>query len=314
MLNKSTKERNDQTNETANAEVISSIRNMGSANKILAILIRNNELFNDQGITFSAENGEIKLNGVSVNLLEFESMTRTEKAQFLTDLSQTSHTPTSDTDNITQTMNTITAIFNIQEGDTLAKYGQLISVTCKFVNLASTLLQDFPNLIQERILRICKALCDRLIESIDFPNIFTNYFSHISKEPLVVILRFVTDFIKIKISSQEANYELQKAKALLSPNFNEENFDKKWGILPTTKSKTLIWFETVVNNFVTDASTDELLLRELVQYVMNIIMEKVYDSCDAEEKYRKRERNTERNSYRVACKVCGGFYYSKTSS
>lgn len=311
---KETVRQNNGDVSTARAEVISTIRNMGNKDEVFAILTRNNKLFNNKAIRFSAENGEIKLNGMSVDLLEFGSMAGTERAQVLMDLPSNPQPSVSNTTNNANIMHTITEIFDVRTVNTVVRYGQLISSGCKFAKLASTLLQDFSSSVQEKVIRICKVLCDKLMELINFPSISANYFSHISNEPLEVLLRFVIDFLKIKVSSQEEDYEQHKAAATLLPDYNEENFNRSWGLLPSSANRAVVWFERVVNTFVMGVSIDELLLRELIQYITNVITERVYDYCDAEEKRKNRKQNTKRNIHIISCKACGGYYYSETSS
>ncbi|KAF2896019.1 hypothetical protein ILUMI_10166 [Ignelater luminosus] len=302
---KETVRQNNGDVSTARAEVISTIRNMGNKDEVFAILTRNNKLFNKNGIRFSAENGEITLNGMSVDILEFGSMTGTERTQLLTDLPSRPQPSIRNTNNTTEIINTVITGMN---------YGQLIINGCTFAEIAATLLQGFSSGVQEKVIRICKILCDKLMESMDFPKISADYFSHISNEPFEVILRFVIDFLKIKVNSRETNYEQQKAAAALLPDFNEENFNREWGILPTSTNRAVVWFERIVNTFVMGISIDELLLRELIQYINNIIIERILDYCDGIERCRNREKNTTKNLYKISCKVCGGYYYSQTSS
>ncbi|XP_072397360.1 uncharacterized protein [Diabrotica undecimpunctata] len=93
------------------AEVIKTIRNIANKDDVFAALTRNNKLMNRNGIRFSANGGEIILNGQTINMNEFIGMNREHASAFLSNLPTEPHISISDTNSMIDNFSLIIGLY-----------------------------------------------------------------------------------------------------------------------------------------------------------------------------------------------------------
>ncbi|KAK4885967.1 hypothetical protein RN001_002238 [Aquatica leii] len=135
-FNKLVKETIRQSNgdaQAGRAEVIATITKVSNVDEVMGILTRNNRLLNKENVRFAAENGEIKLNGVAVNLKQMGTMSKLQRTQFLIDLPPI---PKHGVTNNGSWLATTTSVFNsvfTNELRLILPVTSLYSLTCVFV-------------------------------------------------------------------------------------------------------------------------------------------------------------------------------------
>ncbi|XP_044758016.1 uncharacterized protein LOC123316106 [Coccinella septempunctata] len=82
--------------QAGRAEVISAISRLRDKSEVFSFLSKNNKIFNEKGVKFSAKGGQITFNGVVVDLKEISSMSWKDSCTYFSNLpkSSTEHVPT----------------------------------------------------------------------------------------------------------------------------------------------------------------------------------------------------------------------------
>lgn len=307
-LTKETIRVNNGDVQAGRSEVICSMRNVGNRDEVMAVLTRNNKLFNKDGVRFSANNGDIRLNGMKVDILEFGAMAKSGRTQVLGDLPGIPQPTVPPTDSRVSLGDTINSLFKVDHR--LSSYASMICTSgVSFVMTARNILEDYSDEIQNILIKICKELIDRALKStgIDILQLISKYFMDISNNPLVVLLEFVVTFFKEQAFEYEKTYNEAKEAAKQLDNFSETDFNAKYFILPGNLVKTTMWFERAVYHLRNDFDN---LLRELLQFIMNTISQKILELSYEEERYQNRISQTTQKLHRIPCTVCQGYYFS----
>lgn len=289
---KETLAQNNGDHPTANAEIISTVRSIGNRDEVFAILTRNNKLFNKKGIRFAVQDGEIKLNGVSVDLFEFGGMSKTDRTQILIDLPpRTRPLPTNAT---TVTNSLIESTFTVDNLRILGKYSELLLRGASFRDFATNLLGDFSKMVQGKIFTILKGLIEKLkICGIDIAHIFDTTFALANKNPYSNLLQWIVDYLKIRMNDYESDYQSSESSEVPSDTYERAKF----------------WIEKIVNSSVMNYVVEQNFMNELLKFVANKITEYVYDFCNLKEKEDYLKKSCIKRTKRVDCSICGGYYF-----
>jgi hypothetical protein len=272
------------------AEVIKTINNIQNKDEVFSTLTRLNKQMNKNNVRFSADNGDIKLNGVSIDMSKFGSMDNNEAATFLTALPNTpepSH-------NEVRVMNSKLQItfrgINPQEIAGLA-----FSLLKIFCNTEESIKERIINAVANVVMKLssdspgCYRELDKMFPGLDkFLKLFTMVSGHFQQ-------------LIDKVEEQFQKWLATK----------DSSFEKP--IFPTL---ALDYTKRVVElfNFIAEAyfkgnTLTEGGLRELMDYFYTWFAKQAIEFEEAMQRKQRRIIHSSSPSRRTRCPDCGGEYY-----
>lgn len=277
------------------AEVISALRNIQNKDETFAALTRNMSKLNKKGIKVFAHDGQIKFNGINIDMAEFCSVKGGEVNSFLTRLPvQTDVTPSemSKMQNVFKT-NGIT-MTDITLGD-LAK-------------CAAIFLKPYENNIKEKII---KALSQLINSTIVQPiiEVLTNYMpkNNVYVEMLQLVLKFFAQQAQ-QLEGQYQKWKHTKSEADYNPLFDHLNIENTKRYIDLMQKAVMYAFK--LNHLTEDA------LRHLIGYVFDWFVQKYNDYEEAAKCKQERISHSAKehfNPIKVDCSLCGGHYFQNKS-
>lgn len=150
-LMKETIRQNNGDVQRGRAEVIKTVTRIGNKDDVFATLTRLNKKLNENKVKFSASNGEIKLNGVTVDMVQFNKMNVNDVVPFLQSLYASEPAP-SDVQKInTKLQTSIPGITRNQCWALASHIGQI------FCNVTDIMKDKITNTITELISELDKT-------------------------------------------------------------------------------------------------------------------------------------------------------------
>lgn len=273
------------------AEVISTIKSAKNPAELMAFLSKNNKLFNKNGVRFSLENGAIKLNGVQIDMHEFNTLTLNGQTAMLGDLpSIPSGTLPEGSEHIS---------INVQKFSTLILNGvQLVSnVTC----------------IEEFIRKLCSFMTKvavnkftdityQVLKDTDFSFYKSLRRQDSNLDVVELVVKMVFDYFKAKSAEYMEEYEKKKKEAEAS-GVDEETFDKSYWIHPRNVDVAIKAMELAIMVF---DIKNPVQMRPLISKCYTHVFTKLFEM--AEREIRKENRRPSFKQKR-ACSTCSGHYY-----
>ncbi|XP_064211943.1 uncharacterized protein LOC100141681 [Tribolium castaneum] len=292
-FNKMMKETIRQNNgnvQKGQAEVIKTVINIPNKDEVFATLTRLNKQMNKNNVKFSANNGDILLNGVSIDIAKFNTMDSNEVATFLTTLPAT---PEPSPDQI-QAMSS-----KLQLSFRKVNKQEIAGLAIKILRMFSKTDEN----IKEKIINAVAAVISRLIK--ETPGCFaefTRMFPGLDK--YLRLVSMVNSHFQQLIDAMEEQYK--KWLATKNPDIEEPIFVK----LAFDYSRRVVQlFDFVTKAYFMGNNITEVGLRELIKYFYTWFAKQAieYD----EYMTRKQERRIHSGTPKVEmqCPDCGGVYY-----
>ncbi|KRT80392.1 hypothetical protein AMK59_6454, partial [Oryctes borbonicus] len=247
------------------AEVIATMRNSASKDEILAVLTRSNKYFNKKGIRFSAERGDISLNGIQVDILKYGNMPRTQQGFMLETLPPIPESRSSSY--VNNTRNTVQSM----------RYGERVN---KVFGLASfdpasamSALMCFSQDVQPKILRICENFMNRI--DVD---IIASLIDLFKVDVRVKLIQYVSDFIRRCVDQLKEMFESRLLNEEVRAVCREFGFEN-----PHVTIYNFI--ERIIDQFINGEMMEQLLTDFREWYVMLN-----YDNATTFERIEKRRK------------------------
>ncbi|XP_060536449.1 uncharacterized protein LOC132708259 isoform X2 [Cylas formicarius] len=270
------------------AEVISTIRNIPNKDDLFAALTRNNKAMNREGIKFSADQGQIKLNGVAINMDQFARQTKTQTQTFFENLMNQQATeidasPPSEgfswsldgwTLDSAKTLTYLTGIFKIVlcfDKSTTEKVVQVVHTV--LMTLSKPLINELNSLMKGTY-QACRQ----------------------------VMMLVMNVFYEI-VHSWEKKYNKWKETG------DSKYFDPFFNYVDPASAKRLKKFlNKALELSVSGERVVSWVIEKAVEYVTTWITKKLFDNNQREERARNEKRHY--NLRRVECFTCWGTYFS----
>lgn len=280
---------NDGNTATAHAEVIATIRRIPNVDEVFAVLKNSNKIFNKNNVKFAASAGKITLNGVPVDISKFGELSKSQKSAFVLELPPT---PSPSAAQVSLSSRLISTVFKI---DYISICDQLLTIPQWTF---SSILNLFDSPIQLMLLICLKKLLENV--TFDLPKIFNEILP--SRDVLSTVLQLVVDFFKLKTAPYEREYSTRLDCARASPGFDEVDFAARSNASTDASRRALMFFERAVQSAFRGNDVEEAVLRELIDFFMKWLTEKLYYfQQDKEAVVNRRWRRVSQQ-----CAVCGG--------
>lgn len=281
--------KNDGDVQKGRAEVIKTIRNIQNMSDVAKQLNQVKNIMDDMGVHLSADRGDIKLNGVTIDMAQFTRNLDTEVVTFL---------PAGFARPSRLEVNSV--------GDTLKRTIQGIS-GLEIATLAYTLLQilggssheDVKSKIVSAVAAVINQLlivCPNLVPQLDtlFPR----------QEKYFQLVTMVNGFFQVLVDDAEKKYqEWQRTKdpQVEAPYFSQLSLEKA--------NRSLEIFQHLTDIYFTRNGIQQKLLEEMIDYFYTWFAKQI---CLFEEKHQRKQQRNEHGdlpSSKVTCSDCGGHYY-----
>ncbi|XP_030765735.1 uncharacterized protein LOC115889796 [Sitophilus oryzae] len=289
------------------AEVISAIRNIPNKDEVFAALTRNNKAMNKNGIRFSADQGEIKLNGLKVDINEFVGMNKEKVNVFLKSVSGQNPTPMpsanstgASTSNTTllNAVDSVMSTLNIDRSNVTP-----LKIVLFMTDLLKFCSEDTRGLFVEAVSQTIRDLLSRvsgpLLQELD--NVLP------SRESLFVELaQMLIGFFKDKADDLEKNYQEYKMTG------NKQYFNSLFETInPSTVKRTVIFFEYAINFSFEGRLLKYTVLKNISDYIAAGLAKLIFDGTQKIEQEKERSRHSA--GYRPKkeiCSICNGYYFT----
>lgn len=289
------------------AEVISAIRNIPNKDEVFAALTRNNKAMNKNGIRFSADQGEIKLNGLKVDINEFVGMNKEKVNVFLKSVSGQNPTPMpsanstgASTSNTTllNAVDSVMSTLNIDRSNVTP-----LKIVLFMTDLLKFCSEDTRGLFVEAVSQTIRDLLSRvsgpLLQELD--NVLP------SRESLFVELaQMLIGFFKDKADDLENNYQEYKMTG------NKQYFNSLFETInPSTVKRTVIFFEYAINFSFEGRLLKYTVLKNISDYIAAGLAKLIFDGTQKIEQEKERSRHSA--GYRPKkeiCSICNGYYFT----
>lgn len=178
--------------QSARADIISGVRSMGTnRDEIFAVLTRNNKLFNKEGVRFSVGDGGIMtLNGKPVDLLQFGSLSQTDRSVHLINLPSMPEPTQAEIQQNQTVIKTLAecAFNNVEKVSACYR----LCASEGFCHFAAGLLRMFSRQLQEYFMVLLRMLYANIADmNIDLTSLGIRLNSNIVNWLLEVIFEFV---------------------------------------------------------------------------------------------------------------------------
>ncbi|XP_072397359.1 uncharacterized protein [Diabrotica undecimpunctata] len=281
-LMKETIRQNEGNQVQGRAEVIKTIRNIANKDDVFAVLTRNNRLMNRNGIRFSANGGEITLNGLTINMNEFIGMNNERARAFLSNLHTESHISISDTNSMI---------------DNFSLNNWSIPNVEVFAGFAFTLTSIFSNDIQCMIMELVERAIELLLKY--FNRIVKETFGNSAHQEIMVA---VMEYFAGQASTVLQRYTTWRSTG--NPHYYELYFVQ----VPVDPSERRRWiFSRMVK-----------ICHEAGEFIVNIkdyleawLLNRIAQRQLRDEAIGRRDEHSSRNTNTVSCTICGGNYFTQ---
>ncbi|KAF7279925.1 hypothetical protein GWI33_006596 [Rhynchophorus ferrugineus] len=288
------------------AEVISAIRKIQNKDDVFAALTRNNREMNRKGIKYSIDAGEIKFNGISVDMNEFVALNKKEAQIFLGKISEQSPNPLP-----TVQADSISANFSNNVRNTLSA----MNIDVSSLNYSTVILEAFNLLavftedIREKLLNIVQKTIDYILEKC-VGGLLTEFNEIIPKKSqFSECLQWIISYFTTRANELESKYQLYKQTGnsiYYDPLFDHVN--------PEWAKRGVYFFEYAVKLcYHWDTLLPEAL-RKISEYVAGWIVKYIYDDNVNKQKEKNRVMHSAGfRNVKVKCAICGGYYFQEKS-
>ncbi|XP_050513531.1 uncharacterized protein LOC126889339 isoform X2 [Diabrotica virgifera virgifera] len=282
-LMKETIRQNDGNQVQGRAEVIKTIRNIGNKDDVFAALTRNNKLMNRNGIRFSANGGEITLNGQPINMNEFIGMNREHASAFLSNLPRESHITMSDTNSMIDNFSLNNwSIPNVQV----------------FAGFALTLISKFSNDIQGMIMELVQKAIDLLFRY--FRDVINETFgSSAHQEIMIAVMEYFAG---------QASTLLQRYSTWRSTG-NPIHYESYFVEVPVEPSERYTWIFSRIVKICHEAGES---VNNIKEYLEAWLLNTIYTRQLRDEAIARRDQHSSRNTNSVCCTICRGRYFTQS--
>uniref|UniRef100_A0A6P7GQA6 Uncharacterized protein LOC114345461 n=2 Tax=Diabrotica virgifera virgifera TaxID=50390 RepID=A0A6P7GQA6_DIAVI len=282
-LMKETIRQNDGNQVQGRAEVIKTIRNIANKDDVFATLTRNNKLMNRNGIRFSANGGEITLNGQPINMNEFIGMNREHASAFLSNLPRESHITMSDTNSMIDNFSLNNwSIPNVQA----------------FAGFALTLISKFSNDIQGMIMELVEKAIDLLFRY--FRDVINETFGRSAHQEIMIAV--------MEYFAGQASTVLQRYSTWRSTG-NPIHYESYFVEVPVDPSERYTWiFEKIVKIFHEAGES----INNIKEYLEAWLLNTIYTRQLRDEAIARRDQHSSRNTNSVCCTICRGRYFTQS--
>lgn len=290
-LLKETIRQNDGNVQKGRAEVISTIRNIKNKDEVFAALTRANKNMNRKNVRFAVRNGEITLNGVSVDMKTFANMEKNEVVTFLTTLPNKPNPTIADVKNMTTT---ITKSFDGLNLNSELVRSLAIGLVKLFGSTDRTIKEKIINAVFQFIRFMIERTCymeelDRIFSNIDkyfrLVNMVNGYFQQL----INVIEEKYTKWSETRDSTYE------------EPYFFEFSLD--------IAKRAVQIFNLVSQPYFNGTNLTEFGLRKLQEYFSTWFASQVYEFEERQRRRNQRRRHSVRPRLKKSCTQCGGYFY-----
>ncbi|KAJ8963323.1 hypothetical protein NQ318_018792 [Aromia moschata] len=289
-LLKETISQNNGNEASGRAEVISAIRNIQNKDEVFAVLTRSNKDMNRNGIKFSAIDGDIRLNGIKIDMNEFMSMNKKETKTLLMNLSSSEPSPVE-----ARTMRTTVSSFHL-DGTSVTDVNNIASYTLKLLYFCS-------GDVRTKVIGALASLLAKLTVDIKLglDQLFPDHDKYFR------LINLVVGFFSKLADELEEKYQMWKKTG-----------DKQYHIMlfdymEMDKAKRYVkLFEKAINMCYMGMNMTEEAIKRLLTHFHNWIATKVYEHQETKEREERRMIHSARSrTRRVHCAKCGGHYYVK---
>lgn len=290
-LMKETIRQNNGNARQGRAEVIKTISNIQNKDEAFASLTRLNKQMNKDNVKFSAQNGQIQLNGVAIDMSTFQTMDKREATAFFSSLPAT---PEPTHMEISTMSNKLAGVFGEIDGSNIR-------------NIALNVLKMFANTddsIGDKIINTVAAIFSRLLHNslladlqVMFPGI----------DMYMKLFSMVGGFFEKLVKEVEERY--QDWLRTKDPTAEEP-----WFItLSITWSKRFIQiFNFISKVYFIGCNPTEPVLKEILKYFHTWFANEYSNYVERCERKKRRESHTGSPSSKTKCKDCNGCFYERT--
>ncbi|CAG9838624.1 unnamed protein product [Diabrotica balteata] len=281
-LMKETIRQNEGNQVQGRAEVIKTIRNIANKDDVFAALTRNNKLMNRNGIRFSANGGEITLNGQTINMNEFIGMNREHASAFLSNLPTEPHISISDTNSMI---------------DNFSLNNWSIPNVEAFAGFALTLISVFSNDIQRMIMELVERAIELLLTY--FRQIVNETFGSSAHQEIMVA---VMEYFAGQASTVLQRYSTWRSTG--NPHYYEPYFVE----VPVDPSERRTWIFSRIVKICHEAGD---FINDIKEYLKAWLLNTIYTRQIRDEAIARRNQHSSRNTNSVGCAICGGNHFSQ---
>ncbi|CAH0550152.1 unnamed protein product [Brassicogethes aeneus] len=282
---KSTIDNNNGDITAGRADVISAITNIQNKDDVFAVLTRSNKLFREKGIRVVAKDGQININGVPVEIENFNGFTKKDMSSALNNLkSYKSVSVAADSFNLKK------LFANIK----LPGLDDLISMTCTVLKGYNA---DFKAFVIKALVSLLSTLQRSIVEQLIgvFGNLYTNK-----------LVTMAIDFFLNEAKNLQKRHE--RWKNYHNPDDYHEIFDYlQFDSLNSSRiiniMDCVLRFDFVNNQMTFDG------VKRLVDYFYKWFAKELYDYEIDQDRISERTSHSSSRT-KVDCKVCGGYYYN----
>lgn len=285
--------------EYARAEVIKTISTANDPRQILGFLSRNNNIFNNMDVRFSVNDGNIQLNGIPIDMNQFNGMSSTQMNAYLSNLPSipgSASTSVAINERIATYMNYWQTAMNI--GIPLIRNAGSVS------QIISHLFNIFSNHVQQKLYDIINGIIREIFKTdSNFTKLLNTYDSN--EELIVKIVKIVLSYFQNLADYYIVEYEQKKMEASKKSDYNEKDFDRNYFINPINANSAIRFVEKAIMLY----QMKQNGLKTIISYIYSFIARLITDKVENVE--RKKRRSSTYKS-KTICKICEGHYYSKS--
>ena len=282
------------------AEVIAAMRNMNQRDEVLAVLTRSNKNFNKDDVRFSVKGGNVQLNGIDVDILNYGSMTKSNQRLYHVELPPMQENLASATQ---YTSFKFTDIFNVASVMDFVGKNQKLMASGDWNSIVIELLVHFTRPIQTRIIEIANDLINNLTkQGIGFVTILRKVSP---RSPIYRIFHFIVGWLREKVDEYESDYQRKKLEEQQQPDYDDVDFHSKY-FVHSEKAKRIMEFFDKATKLYTEGP--EIFIANLSREFLSWLTTQIFHNDQNEEKKEKRKLNMPRKS-KTICSTCGGYYY-----
>ncbi|KAL3276229.1 hypothetical protein HHI36_020945 [Cryptolaemus montrouzieri] len=259
------------------AEVISTLRQVKNINEVFAFLGKNNKRFNEMGIRFSASDGRVAFNGVTVDLVEVMAMSTTDVYSFFRDLPASSNPINVDS---------IKPSIKLDFGCCFNE--NAFTIVCSAVSIAVK-----AETLVEKILGVLRTFLEYVIVETSFDTVMSNLFPKDAK--YLHYVDMLLSFIKKCVQEIQEDYSANRQgrfSFLYRYLDNLEEAEKKLLFMQMVCSELLSAFR-----YCTFSGITRKLFQYLEQWILSIVIERENTVLPPSDRKR------------VPCGKCSGYYF-----
>lgn len=274
------------------AEIIKTVRNIKNRDEVFAILTRNNKAMNENGVKFSAEGGQILLNGQPVDMSQWATLSKNDVGSFLNSLPPPKQPTPVEKVNITKQIENI--FTNISREDILKLCAFIPKILCQFDDFVRECILHALNFLLDYIDKRVLANLVRM-----FPDL----------KLYAKLLDIIVDFIGNHAKQLQQDYVMwqqtnnEKYYNTVFKYINEADFK--------TTDKVLEFFKLALKTLFINRRLTPIACAKLCEYFKAWFIKEYCDNIEANEQIvMVRENSATRKTKKLSCNICNGNYYS----